>query len=62
MRDTLAGVTGHLSFADTHHLSNGEIFLIGFLGVFGFMLILLICMKLIPLLARHIDKNKNEKE
>ncbi|MBO4774840.1 MAG: hypothetical protein K6C07_08220 [Bacteroidales bacterium] len=62
MRDTLAGVTGHLSFADTHHLSNGEIFLIGFLGVFGFMLILLICMKLIPLLARRIDKNKNEKE
>ena len=62
MRDTLACVTGHLSFADTHHLSNGEIFLIGFLGVFGFMLILLICMKLIPLLARRIDKNKNEKE
>ena len=62
MRDTLADVTGHLSFADTHHLSNGEIFLIGFLGVFGFMLILLICMKLIPLLARRIDKNKNEKE
>ena len=62
MRDTLAGVTGHLSFADTHHLSNGEIFLIGFLGVFGFMLILLICMKLIPLLARRIDMNKNEKE
>ena len=61
MRDTLAGATGHLSFADTHHLSNGEIFLIGFLGVMGFMLLLLLCMKLIPLLARRIDRNKKEK-
>ena len=61
MRDTLAGVTGHLSFADTHHLSNGEIFLIGFLGVLGFMLLLLLCMKLIPLLARRIDRHKKEK-
>ena len=61
MRDTLAGADMHLSFADTHHLSNGEIFLIGFLGVLGFMLLLLLCMKLIPLLARRIDRNKKEK-
>ena len=60
MRDTLAGATGHLSFADTHHLSNGEIFLIGFLGVMAFMLLLMVGMKAATLLARRWeDKNKN---
>ena len=60
MNDTLAGVTEHLSFAETHQLSNGEIFLIGFLGVIGFMLLLLACMKLIPGIARRIDNQKRK--
>jgi hypothetical protein len=61
MDDTLTGTAAHLSFAETHQLSNGEIFLIGFLGVLAFMLLLLACMKLTPMIAGRIDKRKGEK-
>ncbi|MBO4281577.1 MAG: hypothetical protein J5873_00080 [Bacteroidales bacterium] len=59
MNDTLR-LADTLSFAETHHLSNGEIFLIGFLGVMAFMLLLMVGMKAATLLARRWeDKNKN---
>lgn len=60
MDDTLAGTALHTSFAETHHLSNGEIFLIGFLGVLVFMLLLLTFMKLSPLIAGRIDRHKKK--
>lgn len=56
----MTSLTTHVSFAETHQLSNGEIFLIGFLGVIAFMLLMMACMKLSTAIARHIDK-KNEK-
>lgn len=62
MEDTLSALATHLSFAETHQLSNGEIFLIGFLGVIAFMLLLIVCMKLSTAIARHIDQNNEEKE
>lgn len=61
MEDSLTSLTEHLSFAETHQLSNGEIFLIGFLGVIAFMLLLIACMKLTTAIARRIDQ-KNEKQ
>lgn len=60
MEDTLTALTEHVSFAETHQLSNGEIFLIGFLGVIAFMLLLIVCMKLSTVIARRIDQ-KNGK-
>ena len=60
MEDTLSTLTGHVSFAEAHQLSNGEIILIGFLGVMAFMLLLMACMKLSTAIARRIDQ-KNGK-
>ncbi|MBO7464904.1 MAG: hypothetical protein J6T56_03520 [Bacteroidales bacterium] len=60
MDDTLTGAAAHASFAESHHLSNGEIFLIGFLGVLAFMLLLLAFMKLSPFIASRIDRKKGK--
>ncbi len=60
MEDTLQLTADTLSFAETHHLSNGEIVLIGFLGVIAFMLLLMAGMKAASWIARQKGKkNKN---
>lgn len=60
MEDTLQLTADTLSFAEIHHLSNGEIVLIGFLGVIAFMLLLMAGMKAASWIARQKgNKNKN---
>ena len=56
--DSLKQAAEQLSFAESNHLSNVDVFVKGLIGVAVFMLLLILCMKLSRLLARHIDRNR----
>ena len=56
--DSLKQAAEQLSFAESNHFSNVDVFFKGLIGVAVFMILLILCMKLSRLLAGHIDRKK----
>ena len=54
--DSLLQAAAHTSFAERNHLSNVDVFAKGLIGVVVFMLLLILCMKLVSFISQKMDK------